>query len=456
MNLPPPASLVTEPVEGTVLCARIHNADQYKNGRPEEEWSELFSGFYAFAADLAKRHGGEFVKCLASGVMCHFPTPASAVQAAIDLQEQLMEKRRYPVPGLSCGIGIATGATHPVMLSGRRIDFLGSVCDVATILCEQARGHAILLHHQQPIRPTDFPIHSRAGAEVERHLMDYFQELAPMRLSGVSGPIRRHAIHWQANPGEYLAISPMETTRVTTEEEESYQGRHYFGKVSAFKKERGFGFIQYYGENNEYQEVYFHMTYVVHQVPVLENDHVQFIIRPGKEGRPQACSVLVLGGRFLGRVESCAENGTGFITIRDHDSKIIRFFVLPQEVRYERMQVDDVVEFTAGSGSESEGLVALQITHHQDSPSTQGGEPGGENLVIGALEHAVVTVYFPEKGYGFAKCKRNSVYIHVSELTEPEQVPGPGDLIEFEVFPGRNDTYRANNVRLIKKKGLDL
>ncbi|MBF0629301.1 MAG: cold shock domain-containing protein [Magnetococcales bacterium] len=443
-----------EPVVKSFLCARIHNADQYKEGRPVIEWAALYGGFYTSVIELADRYNGKFVKCLNSGVMCVFRHPGDAVQTAIDLQEYLQERRRYPAHGLSCGVGIATGESCALYGSdGKRIDYLGIACDMARLLCEQARGHAILLHHPDPLVAQEFPIQSVAGEMAERSFAEYLQEMPPFRMNGVSLPVKRFAIHWQANPGEYITSSPIEPPRGQPEEEPA-QGRTYFGKVSAFKKERGFGFIQYYSDNHEYQEIYFHMTYVIHQAPVFENDHVQFVIKPGKEGRPQACSVLVLGCRLQGRIESCLEDGSGFVTIRDQDARPLRFFVLPQEVQYEGMQLDDLVEFTAGSGSESEGLIALQVVRQGDVGSSVVDV--AEQLVVGAIEHAVVTVYFPEKGYGFAKCKRNSVYIHVSELVDPEHVPGPGDHIEFEVYPGRNETYRANNVRLIKKKGLDL
>ncbi|MBF0614986.1 MAG: cold shock domain-containing protein [Magnetococcales bacterium] len=444
-----------EAVVRTFLCAKIHNADQYKDGRPASEWAELYGGFYAAVIQHAAKGNGKFVKCLANGVMCTFRHPADAVQAAIDLQEWLQERRRHPGHGLSCGVGIATGEAYAFQIEGKRIDYLGVACDVARLLCEQARGHAILLHHPDSAMGVDFTIRSRAGESAHRPFGDYFQEMPPLRISGLAIPVRRMAIHWQATPGEYIAASPIEPVRGQNEEETS-PAKTYFGKVSAFKKERGFGFIQYYSDNHEYQEIYFHMTYVVHQVPVFENDHVQFVIKPGKEGRPQACAVLVLGSRMQGRVESCLEDGSGFVTIRDQDAKILRFFFLPQEVQYQGVRVDDLVEFTAGSGSESEGLTALQVVRQEEINNVGQTSDVAEQLVIGAIEHAVVTVYFPEKGYGFAKCKRNSVYIHVSELADPEHVPGPGDHIEFEVYPGRNETYRANNVRLIKKKGLDL
>lgn len=444
-----------ESVVSSLLCARIHNAEQYKEGRSDGEWAQMFAEFYQVAITLSIRQGGEFVKCLTAGILCVFPTPKQAVQAAIDLQEFLLEKRCYPVTALSCGIGIASGQVNELLLDGKQVDLLGRLSDVALQLSEQARGHAILLHYADPIVGTEFPIHSLAGEVAERAPVDYFQELPAFFLQGHMVPFKRYAIHWQGNPGEYLTSSPLELDKATLQEE-SFQGRSYFGKVSAFKKERGFGFIQYYADNREYQEIYFHMTYITQQVSVFENDHVQFVIKPGKEGRPQACSILVMGSRLQGRVESCASDGSGFITIRDQESKLIRFFVVPQEVQYESMSVDDLVEFTAGSGSEAEGLIALQITRQGEAIALLSSEISGENLVIGAIEQAVVTVYFPEKGYGFAKCKRNSVYIHVSELTDPEHVPGTGDVILFEVYPGRNETYRANNVRLVKKRGLDL
>ncbi|MBF0342326.1 MAG: cold shock domain-containing protein, partial [Magnetococcales bacterium] len=404
-----------ERVVKSFLCARIHGADQYKESRPEDEWTALHGDFYTTVLSVASRHNGKFVKCLASGVMCVFRHPGDAVQTAIDIQEHLQEKRRYPAQGISCGIGIASGEAYALHLAEfKRVDFLGNTSDMAQLLCEQARGHAILMHHPEPVVAQNFPIRSRAGELAGRPVLEYFQEMPPIRLSTSEAHFKRLAIHWQANPGEYVAASPIEPLRNLKEEEPS-PARPCFGKVSAFKKERGFGFIQYYADNHEYQEIYFHMTYVIHQVPVFENDHVQFVIKPGKEGRPQACAVLVLGSRFQGRVESCMEDGTGFITIRDHDSKPVRFFMLPQEVLYDTLRADDLVEFTAGSGSETEGLIALQITRQEEANAPQTDM--GENLVIGAIEHAVVTVYFPEKGYGFAKCKRNSVYIHVSELS---------------------------------------
>ncbi|MEO5345574.1 MAG: cold shock domain-containing protein [Magnetococcus sp. YQC-9] len=443
-----------ETVVRTFLCARIHNADSYKEGRQPRDWAELFAEFHALVIALAAKQNGKFVRCLASGVMCVFRLPTDAIQAAIEIQEHLLEKRRYPRQALSCGIGIASGEAFAMHLTdGKRADYLGLACDLALTLSDQARGHAILLHLADLKLPPDFTIRSKAGDLDNRAPEEYLLELPSLRMPGMAAPVRRLAIHWQANPGEYVTSSPIETLRSALEED-SAQERQYFGKVSAFKKERGFGFIQYYAENHEYQEIYFHMTYVVHQVPVFENDHVLFVIKPGKEGRPQACSVLVMGSRFQGRVESFLDDGSASILIRDHDGKPIRFFALPQEIQYEGMRVDDIVEFTSGSGSESEGLIALQINKLGEANPLPGDI--GEPLVIGAIEQAVVTVYFPEKGYGFAKCKRNSVYIHVSELADPEHVPGQGDHIEFEVYPGRNETYRANNVRLIKKKGLDL
>ncbi|MBF0445240.1 MAG: hypothetical protein HQL68_06595, partial [Magnetococcales bacterium] len=102
------------------------------------------------------------------------------------------------------------------------------------------------------------------------------------------------------------------------------------------------------------------------------------------------------------------------------------------------------------------GLIAIDIINKDRDEEHSEVVGSGDNLQIGSIERAIITVYFEDKGYGFAKCRRNNVYVHVSELISPENIPVPGDIIEFEVFPGRDSTYRANNIRLVVKKGLTL
>ncbi|MBF0183508.1 MAG: cold shock domain-containing protein [Magnetococcales bacterium] len=410
----------------------------------------LFSRFYAIADEQIRQHEGELIRSLGDGLLAAFAHAEQALQAAIHIHETISRTIPFATTGFSCKIAIASGTFSSLTIANSLLDYLGTTVDIALQLCDRAHGNAILLYHQPLQSDTLLPIHSLAGEQQHRLLPDYFVEQPLCHLQSIKAPIRTHAIFWQAIANQYQSTQPMRECRIKAEqtsEEEVVQ----FGKVTAFKKERGFGFIQYFTDENEYREIYFHMSYVVGQAVIQENDHVQFVIKPGKEGRPQACSVLVMGGRMIGQVASLEGDGSGYITIRNQASEVIRFLILPHISRHLPLRVNDVVEFVVGSGSEAEGLIATEITLHPGDKILHSMETG-DNLTLGAIEQAIVTVYFADKGYGFAKCRRNNIYVHVSELTDPEHIPMPGELIEFEVSPGRDGTYRANNIRSVQRK----
>ncbi|MBF0453274.1 MAG: cold shock domain-containing protein [Magnetococcales bacterium] len=443
-----------EAVGKTFLQVRIFNADQTKKGLSEPDWAEFFDGFLQSAQQTIHPHGGEIVKLTPDGILVVFEDAVQGVQAAIDLQESATTISAHP----SCAIGISSGPVFECYLQeGERPDYIGSPIDIAALLSVRARGNAILLNSADSYPADSLQVTSQAGRASNRPQNAYFVEQSPLKFPSLAQPVGCYSIFWQEQPTHFLTTNPVEESLTSEMEVDLYQEEQiYFGRVSAFKKERGFGFIQYYSEDQEYREIYFHMTYVINQISIQEHDHVQFTIKPGKEGRPQACSVLVMGSRLQGQMESLECDGSGHVTIHNQDSGLIRFFVLPQELRSSTIQVNDIVEFTVGSGSEMEGLIALNIQPFEGKEGPSEVVGSGDNLKIGSVERAVITVYFVEKGYGFAKCRRNNVYIHVSELTSPENVPNPGDIIEFDVFPGRDGTYRANNIRLVMKKGLTL
>lgn len=437
----------------TFLRAKILHADQIKKQWSMAEWAGAFKSFHDSMAEVVHQYAGRVVKLFGDGFLASFDDAQEAVQAAIDMQEALSGQSQMARGSVSIGIGIASGQAYAIPLDDDRSDFLGAPVDIAEGLCQKARGLAILMNH--PVYPPDdgIRVQSQAGSLCNRLLADYFVELPSFRLPGMSKPLLCYTVIWQVEPARYLAYGPMEDSRPPCSGDVPAE-RVYFGRVSAYKKERGFGFIQFYTEEQIYKEIYFHMTYVINQVLVHEHDHVQFVIKPGKEERPQACAVLVMGSRHHGQVESIEPDGSGFITIRNHDSELIRFFMLPHEQHCKWVQGNDIVEFTVGSGSDLEGLVALDVRPYQNGDWGHS-EISGDNLKIGSTERAVVSVYFSEKGYGFAKCRRNNIYVHVSELTNPENVPSPGDLIEFQVNPGRDGTYRASNILLVIKNDPD-
>lgn len=434
----------------TFCCARIHNTDLLKSALSEVDWIGFLSEFYAIVVQILLQQNGKVVRPMGDGLLLTFEQPENAVQSAINIQESLGRRIPYAETGISCKIGIAAGPFTCLPIQEGIIDYQGTAVDIAQQLCERAYGNAILLHPSLMQANAFIKIDSQAGRQQKRPLEDYFIEQPPCQLRGIKTAVHSYSIFWQSTLTHYLTSHPMGDCRFGTEQAPEEEATH-FGKVTAFKKERGFGFIQYYTENHEYKEIYFHMSYVVGQATIQENDSVQFVIKPGKEGRPQACSVLIMGGRLIGQVESLDANGSGHVVIRNQASEVIRFFILPHLIRDLPLRVNDVVEFIAGSGSDTEGLIATEITLHQGEQLTQSIELG-EMLPLGTTEQAIVTVYFVDKGYGFAKCRRNNIYLHISELTDPEHLPAPGDLIEFETTPGRDSTYRANNIRLIQKR----
>lgn len=440
----------------TLCCVRVHGADQLKQTLTGTAWAHHFMKFLTLCAQSVQAHRGAFVRSLGDGVVVAFEHAEYAVQAAIDLQEIVRDLEFDGTAAISCKIGVASGPVAVLSLEGKEFDVVGEAVNIAERLCDRAHGNAILLHHPLSDPSQALAIHSKRGRQQARTQAAYFLQQPPCQLRAIKETVQSYAIFWQETPGNYL------TSRASTECHPSTgeifrQEATCFGRVTTFKRERGFGFIQYYDDDQTYKEIYFHMTYVVNQAPINENDHVQFVIKPGKEGRPQACSVLVMGSRLFGQVESLEANGSGHISIRNQASEVIRFFILPQFIQNQPLQISDIVEFTVGSGSDDEGLVAIDMTLHRGDNVTVNQEytsfiKGGDDLTLGATEQAVMTVYFTEKGYGFAKCRRNNIYVHISELTDPEQIPSPGDLIEFEVTPGRDRTYRANNIRILQRK----
>ncbi|MBF0423183.1 MAG: cold shock domain-containing protein [Magnetococcales bacterium] len=432
----------------TFLCIRIFHAEAIKKRLGGQQWADLFSQFHRLCTELSAQFGGTLVKLYADGLLAAFNAADQGAQAAVTIQESFQELGQSQPVSLSLAMGIASGQAMAVPISADHWDFFGTCVEIAEELGQKARGHAILMNH--PIFPPNdnIHIHSKAGEVSLRYPRDYFVEQPIFRISGHNKPLTCYSIFWQNEPAHYLTQNPIEEYRPHPLAE-SHSERTYFGRVSAFKKERGFGFIQYYSEDDIYKEVYFHMTYVIAQVSITEHDHVQFVVRPGKEERPQACNILVMGSRLRGIVESVQADGSGFITFPVQEGNSIRFFMLPRENRDNRFRAGDPVYFTVGSGSDIEGLVALEVESASEPDLEEDRDTSG--LVIGSTQQAVVSVYFSDKGYGFAKCRRSNIYVHVSELADPKDEPVPGDLIEFRVSPGRDSTYRANDIRILPR-----
>ncbi|MBF0155088.1 MAG: cold shock domain-containing protein [Magnetococcales bacterium] len=477
-------------INKSLLFVKIHDSAQWPDPRTDNQKIPVLLDFYQDLYTIVNRQHGRVHKWIRTGVMGVFDQAMPALLAAVAIQEEIEGQHTSGRWRFYCKIGIATGPVHVCTMPDGSQDFLGAVVEQAARLAEQAHGNAIILDgntHRELRATCDRQPHtwsgSRAGREQGRPFDAYFQRTPPPASFPYPYP-DFFAFFWQAHDFEYLTTLPIaprlphtlhpgETgsgfkqavstlaghavissppslaTSATTCPPSS--GVRHFGRVTAFKKERGFGFIQFYTEHDQYAEIYVHMTYVISQNSLKEHDHVCFTIQPGKGGRPQACSVLIMGSRMQGEVDALESDGSGRVIVRDHDDSPVSFHILPGQLpNMTTIQVGSLVEFTMGSGSETEGLIATEVTL-PDSQTLVDLAAIGDELGIGDTEQAIVTTYFVDKGYGFAKCRRNNIYLHVSELTNPDDVLQQGDVISFYVSPGRDGTYRAQEIHKINR-----
>ena len=131
--------------------------------RGDEAAAELASRLAEIVEAAAAAHGGRPVKWLGDGVMFHFPEPAGAVRAALELVEET------PALGLPPSrVGVSAG---PVVF--RDGDYYGRTVNVAARIADYARPGEVLV-----------------ADEVRRHADDVaFDGLHPVSLKGVSEPV---------------------------------------------------------------------------------------------------------------------------------------------------------------------------------------------------------------------------------------------------------------------------
>jgi class 3 adenylate cyclase len=99
----------------------------------------------ALVERTARAHGGIAVKWLGDGVMLHFPDPAEAVAAALEMVERL------PAAGLPpAHVGVAAG---PVVVQGG--DYFGRTVNLAARLAARAQAGQVLATAQVAEAATD-------------------------------------------------------------------------------------------------------------------------------------------------------------------------------------------------------------------------------------------------------------------------------------------------------------
>ena len=129
--------------------------------RGDEAAAELAGALAAVVHETARAHGGEAVKWLGDGVMFHFPDPAEAVAAALDLVDGAAA-----AVGVPARVGLNAG---PVVFQDG--DYFGRTVNVAARIADYARPGEVLVS-DDAARVVD-----RAGVE--------FRPVGPVALKGV-------------------------------------------------------------------------------------------------------------------------------------------------------------------------------------------------------------------------------------------------------------------------------
>ena len=141
--------------------------------RGDEAAAVLATRLAVLADEVARRHDGRLVKLLGDGVMLHFPRPADAIAAAVDLRGSM------PPAGLPAAhTGIAAGA-----VIRRESDYFGRTVNIAARLAALAGPDEILV--------TD------ALVEVVRAVgtgLPNLVELPPLELKGIPERITAHRV----------------------------------------------------------------------------------------------------------------------------------------------------------------------------------------------------------------------------------------------------------------------
>ena len=135
----------------------------------EEEGDEVAAGvsltLARLVSEVAVEHRGEVVKMLGDGVHFHFPDPADAVRASLDIVDRVRPRGLPPAH-----IGVNAG---PMIYDEG--DYFGRTVNLAARIASQARADQVFVGEdlERVVEPAGFA----------------FVEVGPFELKGIAGPV---------------------------------------------------------------------------------------------------------------------------------------------------------------------------------------------------------------------------------------------------------------------------
>ncbi|MEO5332012.1 MAG: cold shock domain-containing protein [Magnetococcus sp. YQC-5] len=452
----------------TIMFIDLSNSTEMKENNPEQQWIPVLINFFdVITKQIQQIKTSRIIKFTGDGLMAVFDFDQinETINGAVKIQEVMEYNRNEKISTSSCTIGIASGEAVKAKTPHAALDYFGQVVDKASRLCEAGSPNAILLDKETVENCQPRKIKSEVGHVLKKTGREYFGETQQMMVKGFSSAVDYHEMVWaQKAFGVKTSVTTETIVRVQQEKEKEkekddvidnkskltqYSDLNLSGKVVSIKPDAAFGFIEYISESKQKKTVFFHKSHTINKPYIKVGDEVHFRVEPGKKG-DEAVSVIVLGSEIEGKVSSHDFiNQSVYLTFRDEISNTHEVYAHLKDFEYKNINSGDSVRFIINA--DRQGLIAKQVRLYDPELA------GVVDLRIGSSERGVISEIskLEEKGFCFATCRGNSIFIHVQEFVDREYHPVPGDLIGFVVQPGRDKGYRGTRIVLIKSAASD-
>lgn len=232
-----------------------------KQTQPEAAWLPTLGLFFDVVNDvLAKSVGGRIVKYLGDGAMAVFDdnSAAEAINAAIDIQEEMARMNKDGRMVGSCSIAVTTGEVVRFCTPGddEHEDYVGTVVDRAFRLCSAASPQAVFI---DAVTITSAPmnkVRATLGRALRRSPNDYQGDLQSLSLKGFSAAVDYYEILWDAQ--RYGVKSEVPTSAVRNAAaaisapgavQTPSDRRSLKGQVSSWRLDQARGWVSSEGED---------------------------------------------------------------------------------------------------------------------------------------------------------------------------------------------------------------
>jgi class 3 adenylate cyclase/cold shock CspA family protein len=369
-----------QPETRVTMFIDIVGSMAYKQDHPQSDWLNAYGKVFDIIEGRLLAHSGETVKFLGDGVLAVFgeDDAAKAINAAIEIQEQLNEENRAGRIKCLCSIGIATGNVVRFETTKGTTDYIGSKVDLAKRLCEAANGQAIWADDDTIANAQMGRVRSKLGDAQGWPAGDYLTERQTAVLKGFPSQVAYYEILWLGRPfGTTNATLTEATGRlaratrdVVQREAPQAQGSRpvptrVLSGTLQWMEERSFGFI----DTEDGGSYYTDSRYIVEDTQAKSGARAFFIPRPpNQEGKkPVAAAVVFKDQELIGWVARIAPTGRFcFIETFDDSQNKQDFFHFLGDSNPGGLEVDDEVRFTVLETAR--GLQATRVAKIQETP----------------------------------------------------------------------------------------